>query len=148
MKKILMGIVAVIFVLGCIMIFLTFKDQKENEQGNDYTPNTYTGNVQQNIPSQNQNQNNTHEVDDVQRAFQEQVNAPLPITLGGTYVVINYAIQNWTDGYSGGEILLKKNDQQKWEIVTGDSYWYVDNLTSIGVPRQIAEELLRQRDAD
>ena len=79
-------------------------------------------------------------------ATRAQVVTPLPLTLGETLIEGDYALQQWTDGYSGGEILLVNDPEEGWRVVPeATSVWEFDDLRSLGVPDRIARKLIETR---
>lgn len=85
---------------------------------------------------------------DIKNAFQKQVTAPLPITLGYTIIVSDYALQQWDDGNSAGESVFKYTAGNGWTVIPEASgVWSVENLVSIGVPELVAREMIAKRKA-
>ncbi len=137
MKKfvIVIGIIMVIGLL--IMRWVMFSDESEK------LPNQDKSNFPVSTTTQ---QTNTTNILDIKNAFQKQVEAPIPRTLGNTYVVSEYAIQEWTDGYSGGEILFRQSpDKKEWIKIGADSVWSVEYLIKAGVPANVANELFQAK---
>lgn len=120
-----------------IMRWVMFSDESEK------LPNQDKSNFPVSTTTQ---QTNTTNILDIKNAFQKQVEAPIPRTLGNTYVVSEYAIQEWTDGYSGGEILFRQSpDKKEWIKIGADSVWSVEYLIKAGVPANVANELFQAK---
>lgn len=82
----------------------------------------------------------------VEKATRAQVPTPLPLVLESTFIEGDYAIQQWNDGYSGGEILLINDPQEGWRVVPeATSVWEFDDLRSVGVPDRVARILIELR---
>jgi hypothetical protein len=78
-------------------------------------------------------------------AFYDQVKTPLPVTLGEFFVADDYALQQWDDGYSGGEVLLR-DTASGWVVVpVATSVWSIEDLIQVGVPQVTAERLISAR---
>lgn len=108
--------------------------------------NTYTQNQEpiNNVVQNNDDNQNIKE--NIRKAFANQVESSIPRTLGNTYVVSEYAIQDWTDGYSGGEILFKQSsDKKEWIKIGADSVWSIEYLIKAGVPPNVADELFKAK---
>ncbi|MBW4475022.1 MAG: hypothetical protein KME45_32275 [Stenomitos rutilans HA7619-LM2] len=58
----------------------------------------------------------------------------------------SYALVSWNEGEAGGQALLKKQSH-RWTLLTHGGGWLgLRGLTSNGVPRSSAEQLLNQLD--
>ena len=63
--------------------------------------------------------------------------------LGGTVVVMPYALQDWGDVNTGGEALLKYSASSGWTLITaGGGWWDVPDLVQEGVPQATAVQLM------
>lgn len=94
------------------------------------------------------NQEDQKKSADIKSAFQKQVTAPLPITLGYTIIVSNYALQQWDDGYSAGESVFVYTEEKGWTVIPEAAVvWSVENLVSVGVPELVAREIITKRKA-
>lgn len=145
MKKILLFALLIFFIVAVL-----FRVLIENKPANvDTIPqNTYTQNQEpiENIDQSDDSNQSTEE--NVKKAYRNQVVAPIPRTLGNTYVISEYAIQDWTDGYSGGEILFKQSsDTKDWVRIGADSVWSVEYLIKAGVPDDVANKLFQAKSA-
>ena len=81
---------------------------------------------------------------DVVRDFNVQINNGDGLVLDEPVIASQYAIQTWSDENKGGQALLQYKQGQGWVLVTmGGGAWNVDDLTKIGVPQEIAKELLK-----
>lgn len=142
MKKVLIFGLLIFVIVAVLFRILT----ESNPSSTDTVPqNTYP---QDQEPINNVVQNNDDKSikDNVRKAFADQVEAPIPRTLGNTYVVSEYAIQEWTDGYSGGEILFRQSpDKKEWIKIGVDSVWSVEYLIKAGVPADVANELFQAK---
>ncbi|QQR65343.1 hypothetical protein IPH92_02050 [Candidatus Kaiserbacteria bacterium] len=84
----------------------------------------------------------------IKSAFEKQVVTPLPITLGYTIIVSNYALQEWDDGYSAGESVFVYTAEKGWTVIPEAAVvWSVENLVSVGVPELVAREIIIKRKA-
>lgn len=86
---------------------------------------------------------------EVAKAFLTQVESTEGVEIGNTYIATPkddgvYALQMWElTGTGGGLTLFKQNASGEWELfLTSGGAPSVSSLVTVGVPQQIAEELM------
>lgn len=82
----------------------------------------------------------------IAKSMLDQIENSNLITLRGTAVVSDYALQLWDDENKGGEALMHYTTTKGWELVSlGGGSWSVESLTELGVPAQVALQLVAGR---
>lgn len=139
MKKIivLIGISGIIF-LGYLIFNSSIKDPIEKPVSNQQTT-TETQNVV-NVPI------TQAEVEEIKSVVTEGTQEDFSgLQMGETFAYKSYAFQVWYDDNLGGEALLRK-DGDDWVLVNlGGGMWEDYSLIELGVPRDIAVEMVNMR---
>lgn len=81
---------------------------------------------------------------DVTKDFNIQISNGKNLILDKPVISSNYAIQTWSDENKGGQALLKYDPTRGWVLLTmGGGAWSVEDLTKLGVPKEVAVQLLK-----
>ncbi len=82
----------------------------------------------------------------VRQVVQQQLGRSGRFSVRKVAVSGSYALVSWNEGEAGGQALLKKQSR-RWTLLTHGGGWLgLKGLTSNGVPRSTAEQLLHQLD--
>lgn len=77
--------------------------------------------------------------------FHQNVPDSSDVVLSHTVIVEPYALADWTDENTGGQVIMKYETGRGWVIVLIDGGVFGEaDLTAVGVPSSIASELVRQ----
>jgi len=88
----------------------------------------------------------TSEAAIVRQVVQQQLGRSNRFSVRKVAVSGSYALVSWNEGEAGGQALLKKQSH-RWALLTHGGGWLgLRGLTSNGVPRSTAEQLLNQLD--
>lgn len=69
---------------------------------------------------------------------------PIPTIIFNTFVSGSYAVAAFTEGETGGVVILH-SVSGTWKVMNaGGGVWNADEMTQLGVPRQNADELWQQ----
>lgn len=138
MKKILtITCILVALVSGATYYFLVYKNQEVS------TPITLQEKPTTQIAPPVQRDISLLKDNIVSRDFKTQIIMNESLVLENPVISSNYALQNWNDENKGGQALLKYNPSQGWVLVSmGGGVWGVSDLVDVGVPRDIARQLV------
>jgi hypothetical protein len=79
----------------------------------------------------------------IKKALLGQIQNSNQITLKNAVVVMPYALQAWGDSNKGGDALLRYDHTNGWILVSmGGGAWDVPSLIQLGVPQDIAAQLV------
>lgn len=82
----------------------------------------------------------------VRQVVQQQLGRSNRFSVRQVAVSGSYALVSWNEGEAGGQAVLKKQSN-RWTLLTHGGGWLgLRGLTSNGVPRSLAEQLLNQLD--
>ncbi len=74
--------------------------------------------------------------------------AKIRTTVQSTYVVNGFSLIGWQQGEMAGQLLLKKQGKT-WKVLSsGGGAMDLNTLTSYGLPKATAEELLKQAESN
>ncbi len=142
--------ISIAIVLGANLIgfgiwfFISSKTPEQNNAPNPTLPAApaVTATTVQNktIPDQ-QASTGTQPV--IANSFLGQIQNSNLITLKGTVIASDYALQMWDDENKGGQALLRYDSSRGWVLISlGGGEWSILSLTQIGVPQLVAEKLV------
>lgn len=137
MRKLLYTFGVIVLLLLSFTIHMVFTKQ-DTVNAPDITPNQST--TSPNLTF------NTEQIEQVKTTVMEETKEDfLNLQMGETFIYDNYAFQVWFDDNLGGEALLKK-ESDSWVLVSlGGGAWEDYGLVELGVPRDIATEMVRLR---
>lgn len=76
--------------------------------------------------------------------FSQQIQNSNFITLSGTVIISDFALQVWGDENKGGQALLKYDKFTGWRLISlGGGVWSEKDLIDFGVPSTVANRLVR-----
>lgn len=142
--------ISIAIVLGAgfigfgIWFFISPKTPEQNNTPNPTLPAapmvTTTTVQNKTIPDQ-QASTGTQPV--IAKSMTNQIQNSDLITLRGTVVASDYALQIWGDENKGGQALLRYDSSRGWVLMSlGGGEWSILSLTQIGVPQLVAEKLV------
>lgn len=150
MKKIIL-IVAVVLSLTAVIVALLISMSDEKVKNTQETNANLPTGSNEIIPRNTVSTKIIHyardgELKDVSAPFKAQIENAGLIKLGGTTVVGEYALQDWSDENKAGDALLRRTNNGSWQLITlGGGSWDVGSLVAEGVPKETAEALIEGR---
>ncbi len=137
-------IIATIIIIGMFgILFFYFRDTQPGKQTKQQPQQTLPIGAKTDQPIiKSDTTENTEESTSVVNDFILQTPESNKYTLYKTTIVSNFALQEWGNGETGGQALLKKS-QNGWVLLSsGGGAWNVDGLMKFGVPRGAAKRLV------
>ncbi len=74
---------------------------------------------------------------------------PVPLYVRNVVIVQSYALLQWIQGETGGEAVFRRTDNPpQWTLIRGAGGSFgTDTLVSLGVPSDIAAQLIQQKES-